>query len=202
MNIPIYKAKINQTDWETGIYRVSLVEYPATETDWQLFSKQGKPVEHKFSIEDEEKHLVRGVIMLADTPIYRRDGDREYYLEFDKETLRQMAQKMLRFGYQNNLNTDHNYDTFVEGMFLQEIFVKDSERGVNPSGFEDVPEGSLFAVYKVDSLDLWNRIKAGEWSGFSMEAYMDLELVEDETIDEEEQEIFNLIEQLKNKMKN
>lgn len=195
MNLPLYKASITQTDWETGIYKISLVEYPATETSWQLFSKE-KEVQ-KFSVQDEEKHLVLGVVMLADTPIYRRNGDYEYYLQFDAETLRGMSQKMLRFGYANTLNTDHNDATWVEGMYLQEIFVKDSERGINPTGFEEVPDGSLFATYKVDSMDLWNRMKAGEWSGFSLEGFFDVEMVQEA---DEEEEVFQLIEKLKNKI--
>lgn len=198
MKLPIFKAQIDLNDYETGVFRISLVEKPATETDFQLFSKNDKPL--NFSIENDEKHLAKGVIMLADTPIYRRSPEGyEYYIEFDKETLRQMAQKMLRFGYQNNLNTDHNGDTFVEGVYMQEIFVKDTEKGINPKGFEDTPDGSLFATYKVNDFEIWEKMKNGEWTGFSLEGQFNLEEVEPE--DTELDEVLSLIEQLKNKMK-
>ena len=43
--------------------------------------------------------------------------------------------------------------------------------GISPKGFEDIEEGSLFAIYKVKNDALWKKIKEGEWNGFSMEGY-------------------------------
>lgn len=201
MKLPLYKAIINANDWDTGCYRVSLVQDPATEKPWVTFSKDDeKKAPMKFSIENEEQHMVRGVLMLADTPIYRRNGDYEYYITFYRDTLKTMAQKMLRLGYANDLNTDHEDSTWVQGMYMTEIFVKDSSSGMVPNGFDDVPDGSLLATYYVDSNDIWNRIKEGVWSGFSIEAWIDLEEVSDED-DEEFSEILALCEKIKNKFK-
>lgn len=196
MKYPLYKAKVNTTDYDTGVHRVSLVEQPATETPWVTFSKDERP--QHFRIENEEKRMVRGVIMLADTPIYRRNPETnfEYYLTFDRETLRTMAQKMLRFGYQNNLNTDHDQSTWVEGMYMTEIF--QTGDGISVDGF-DVPDGTLMATYHVDSDDLWKAIKDGSWSGFSLEGFFNIEEVDEEN-DAEMDEVLALLDKLKNKI--
>lgn len=47
-NLPLYEAVLN--DETDGIYAVSLVSSPATETPWQCFNKQ----EEMFSIQDED----------------------------------------------------------------------------------------------------------------------------------------------------
>lgn len=196
--IPCYKAVIDLNEWETGVYRVSLVENPAVEVNWQLFSKETEKL--SFSIEDEEKHLVSGVIMKADTPFYRKKDGYDFYITFDKETIRVMAEKMLLAGNQNRVNADHDKDTFIPGMNLQEIYFKDAEKGISPKGFEDVPDGSLFATYKVHNIEVWDEIKKGTWKGFSVECLAKMELIEPE--DEEEKEVLSLLDKLTNKLKN
>ena len=52
-----------------------------------------------------------------------------------------------------------------------EIFIKDSEKGIVPTGFDDVKDGSLFAVYKVNSPELWEMCKQGIFNSFSLEGY-------------------------------
>lgn len=196
--LPCYRAVVDLNEYDTGIFRVSLVKYPAVETNWQLFSKDTKKLD--FSIQNEEKHLVTGVLLKADWPIYRKDSDGyEYDLFFDRDTVRTMAEKMLLNGFQNSLNTDHNQDSFVPGMNLQEMYFKDSESGISPKGFDDVPDGSLFATYKVHNLDVWEEIRKGTWKGFSLEMIAYVEPMEQ---DPEEQEIMDMLSKLNNKLNN
>lgn len=195
-----FNATIDFNDYDTGIFRISLVKYPATETAWQTYSKD-KSEQLKFSVVNPEKRIVTGVIMLADTPIYRKKGDYEFYVVYSRETLEQIAQKMLYVNTQNNLNTNHQADTTVPGMFCRELFIKDTEKGLNPKGFEETPEGSLFATYYVDSQEIWDRIKSGEFEGFSLEGRMYLEEITNDD-ESEEQEVMALLEKLSNKLKN
>ena len=60
---------------------------------------------------------------------------------------------------------------------MVEIFIKDVEKGINPSGFEDIENGSLFATYKVNNDIIWEKIKDGTFQGFSLEGIFDLEQV-------------------------
>jgi hypothetical protein len=36
-------------------------------------------------------------------------------------------------------------------------------------GFEDAPEGSWFGSFKVENESVWNKIKSGEFKGFSVQ---------------------------------
>lgn len=170
--LPIYKATIkDETD---GVFCLSFVDFPATEVDWQMFSKQ----EVNFSIENEEKRLVRGVFMTANHLIYRVDETGyEYYITFSEDTLRKIAERFLANGYNKNVDTNHNAQ-LEEGIYLQEIFFKDVEKGVNPIGFESVEDKSLFCQYRVENDEIWNAIKEGKFKGFSMAGFFDVEPVQ------------------------
>lgn len=172
--IPVFDACIDNI--EDGIYRISLVDDPAVESKFMFFSKQK---EMKYSIQDEEKRLVSGVLMRADFPIYRYDEDfGEYYIRYTKETIRAMAEKMMVDNTFNNVNIMHEDGTDVEGVNLVELFIKDSSKGISPAGFPEIEEGSLFATYKVNNDEIWEKIKDGTFMGFSIEGIFDLTNVE------------------------
>lgn len=171
LNIPIYNALISSdTD---GIFKISLVDMPAVESNWVAFDEQQKKL--SYSIENEEERIIYGVIMRADFPIYRREGDFEYYITYSKETIKQMAEKLMVDGYQNKINLMHTEGTDVEGVNLLQLFIKDTEKGLNPVGFEDIEDGSLFAQYKVENDDVWQMVKDGTFLGFSLEGYFTVE---------------------------
>lgn len=153
---------------ECGIYRISLVDAPAVESNFVAYGKKGEM--QKYSVLSDEKRLVRGVILRADFPIYRRDERiGEYYIVHSAEMIRQTAQKMLREHRNNEVNIMHEALTEVKGVEMVQMFIKDTNAGVNPAGFEDIEDGSLFAEYHVTNDDVWAAIKAGTFKGFSLE---------------------------------
>lgn len=170
MNLPIYEAIIDGED--LGMYAVSLVSNPATESNFLLFSEQDKM--QKFSVADEEKRNVFGLIMAANLPIYRVSPDGfEFYLVFKPETLEKMALKFLKNGYQNNTDLEHDQD-YIGGIELQQIFIKNTAMGVSPKGFEMYDDGSLFGEYHISDERIWSEIKNGTFKGFSLEAFIDI----------------------------
>jgi len=194
--LPLYKALID--DENAGMYAISLVDDPAVEFDWLAFEKQEE--ELKFKVENEEKHIIRGVIMAANKPIYRiSPTGYEYYIQFDAETIRLMAQKYLADGFQNNVDTQHN-NKLEDGVFMVQWFIKDTENGINPKGFEAADDGSLFAEFKVENEEIWNQIKEGTFKGFSLAGFFDVEEIENPAEDEEEQEVLALIEKIRSKI--
>lgn len=168
---PVFNAVLKEdTD---GIFAISLVDIPATLKGAMLFKKENQVLEH-FSIQDEEKHLISGVIMLANTPIYRRNGDFEYFVTYEPQTLALMAQKMLQNGFQNNVDLQHNGE-YVDGVSLVELYIKDSAKGIVPNFIEDIPDGSLMGTYKCENEDVWEKMKSGELTGFSLAGLFSLE---------------------------
>lgn len=190
MNLPIYKAKI--TDAETGMFTISLVDSPAVESDFLVFEKQ-QPM--NFKIENEEKRIVTGVVMRVDHPIYRiGSSGYEYYIMFDRPTVELMAEKWLAEGMHNRINLQHNPEAYVDGIYLKEVYFKDVERNINPQGYEDIEDGSLFASYKVLNDDVWSEIKKGAFKGFSLEGVFNME-PEDKKADIED-EIIDILEKI------
>lgn len=123
-----------------------------------------------FAIQDEEERIITGALMLADTPIYRNDGNGEYYVVFSKDTIKKIAQKYFKKGYQNNVNLMHDSGQVMDGVTMFESWIVDEKRGVKPmKGFEDVNDGSWFGSFKVENDDVWNMVKDGKIRGFSVE---------------------------------
>lgn len=182
MNLPIYRVLI--TDDKLGIDKISLVLYPAVESNFLAFSKEEKKV--LLSIDNDEQRIITGVIARCDYPIYRNDDGYEYYITFDKDVIKQMAIKMLSDNKQNEVNIEHKPNTDVEGVEMLELYIKDSSRGISPVGFEDISDGSLMATYKVFNDDIWSAIKEGTFKGFSLEGLfmMEKESEEDKTFND------------------
>ena len=187
--LPVYIAQINNT--EEGILDISLVDCPAINRDFVLFSQD----KMNFSIQSEEKRIISGVVMLADTPIYRKSPTAgEYYIVFTRDIIEMMVEKMSFEGKLNNITLNHN-GQLVEGVTLVELFIKDSSKGLNPTYLSDVTEGSLIASYKVENEDIWNQIKAGEFRGFSLSGIFSAIPSLDQPLDD----ILDLLYQLKAK---
>lgn len=175
--LPLLDASLN--DWELGIYCLSLVDDPATQRSWLLFSNKNKQPATKplkFAITDADEHKVLSVIMVADTPIYRIDEQgNPYYLQFSKATLYEAAHRMLRNGFQNNTNIEHIESSVVFGFDMVQLYLKDVAKGISPVGFEDVPDGSLFGEFTVTDETLWEEIKSGKFTGISLEGEFGVE---------------------------
>jgi hypothetical protein len=123
-----------------------------------------------FSIQDEEERIITGALMLADTPIYRNDGNGEYYVVFTADTIKKIAQKYFKKGYQNNVNLMHDSGQVMDGVTMFESWIVDEKRGIKPmKGFEEVKDGSWFGSFKVENEEVWNMIKEGKVRGFSVE---------------------------------
>jgi hypothetical protein len=172
-NLPIYQAIVDFDDNNTGMICISLVDEPAVEADFLAFDKDNQPLQ--FKVENEEQRMVFGLVMAADMPIYRRTDDGyEYYITFSKETIRTMAEKYFKEDKQNNVDTQHNFK-LEDGVTMVQMFIKDSDNGINPVGFEGYKDGSLFAQFHIENDDVWESIKEGTYKGFSLAGNFNLE---------------------------
>ncbi len=137
MELPVYRMTVDEVD--EGVQFVALVDMPAIEKPFQAFAKTPQ----RFA-ETGERRVLTGPLMLADTPIYRKDDTYgEYYVVFDKATIRKIVQKYFKQGNQHNVNAYHNAE--LDGVFMFESYITDTERGVlAPKGYEDTPDGSWF----------------------------------------------------------
>lgn len=173
-NLPIYELYLK--DDEDGMECISFVDYPAIESKWMLFDEH-KPIQLS---KDNKKHIVFGPALIPDFLIYRRDTDNtEYYVKFSAETIETMLERWSKQGLTNEINLMHNHNLVVEDCTIMSMFLKNSEMGINPTGYEDLPDNTLFVSYKI-SPKLWDMIEKGEadLNGFSIEAYMSYKRIE------------------------
>lgn len=166
--LPIYTAEIK--DERDGIIAISFVEEPAVESNFMLFGKQ-----IPLFFANEEKKNILGVIMRADFPIYRRDEDgNEFYVTYSSDTISKMAQKYFVSGAVNTTSINHNGEV-LDGVSLVQWYIKDTNKGIAPNGFDDVKDGSLFAEFHIENENLWTACKKGTFKGFSLEGYFTTE---------------------------
>ena len=171
LNRPVYEALV--TDEETGMLRISLVDIPAVESNFLAFAKEVEKPAHLYFVKDEERRIVRGVVMRADYPILRRNGDYEYFIVFRADTIRVMAEKYLAESRQNKVDEMHNHED-VDEVRMAQWFIKDTAAGIAPAGFEDIADGSLFAEFHVLNDGVWEKVKDGTYRGFSLEGAFEL----------------------------
>ncbi len=74
-----------------GIEAISVVENPAIESDFIALNSQ----EVKLAEVNSEKRLLMGALLIPNKPIYRRNGEDEYYIYFSKDTVLKASQMSL-----------------------------------------------------------------------------------------------------------
>lgn len=172
MDLPIYYIEITEED-DSGLKFMSIVDNPAIQMNYLKFSEQLKYTTN-------EKQIVTGPAIVVDLPIYRKLANgQECYTVFDRVNTEKMVKKWAVQQKYNAVNTDH--ETPINTMFLFESYLIDRERGINPpKEFSEVPDGSWFLSYYVQDSELWDKIKAGEFNGFSVEILSSLTTQKDE----------------------
>ena len=170
-NIPTLRATFDPTNPLEGMFVVSLVECPAIGSLFFPFGEE----KINLSILDAPQHKVIGCVLRADYPILRIDGEGKYYnLVFDKETIYELTQHFVKYNNTGNVSVLHNGKP-VGGVELTQLFIKDKSKGIDPVGFEEVSDGSLFAEYKILNEEVWKGICNGVYRGFSIEGVFEVE---------------------------
>jgi len=167
MELPLYMLEISDDlNDDAEVQFVALVDRPAIQKNWNAFKN-----EQKFQIVSEDKRIISGCAMLADTPIFRSDASfGDYYVAFSKDTITKIVQKYFKKGYQNNVNLMHDPNQVETGVTMFESFISDKSRGIEPmKGFEDAPDGSWFVSMLVENDAVWQQVKEGKINGFSIE---------------------------------
>ena len=169
-NIPVFA--VNVDDPGCSISAMSLVDDPAMSIDMVCFSKEQNM---KFSIQDETQHNILTCLVRVDFPILRvtQDGN-PYYIVFNKDTAKVLCQRLMTDGMQQNISLQHN-GKLIQGIQLQEVFIKDTEKGISPVGFEEAADGSLMGIYHITDDALWNDCIEGRFKGISIESLLGIE---------------------------
>ena len=161
----IIELFIDETDEVSGIEAISVVENPAIESDFVALKQQ----EFKLAEVDKEKRILMGAALIPSKPIYRQNGEQEYYIYFSKATVRKASELFFINGNQNNSTLEHELQ--LKGLTAVESWIVESEQDKSRMYDLNVPMGTWMVSMKVNNDDVWKKVKAGEVKGFSIEGY-------------------------------
>ena len=164
-----------------GVEAISVVESPAIESDFIALKNQ----EIKLAEINKEKRLLMGALLIPEKPIYRRNGEKEYYVFFSADTVLKASQMFLQNGNQSNSTLEH--DGELKGLTLVESWiVEDKEKDKTALYGLDVPVGTWMGSVKVENEEIWNDyVKSGKVKGFSIEGYFADKMEQKEEVEEE-----------------
>lgn len=167
------KIKKYKVGIDSETYAISMVEFPAIESDFVALEKDEEEKTQVF-LESNERHMVYGAALIPDKDIYRNNGEQEFYISFTKESIEKMSQEFMKNYRQNEVTLDHeemaNDITITESWLVEDPYKdKANALGIN------VPQGTWMIGMKVNQIDVWERVKSGELKGFSVESMISLE---------------------------
>lgn len=167
-NLDTIELLIDEENDKPGVFAISLVDAPAIESNFVALNSH--KVEMK--VVDEEKRIVLGLALIPDKKIYRNNKGYEYNITFSKDTVRKASELYLSNLRPNNTTVDHQM--LVDGVSLSETWiVEDIEKDKTSLYGIDAPIGSWAIAMKVNNDAVWNKVKAGEYLGFSIEGVFD-----------------------------
>ena len=179
-----------------GIEAISIVENPAIEENFLAL----KSDEIKLAEVNKEKRILMGALLVPNKPIFRRNGEDEYYIYFSKDTVAKASQLYLKNGNQNNSTLEHKHE--LNGLTLVESWIVEDEKYDKSRKYGlDVPVGTWMGAVKVNNDEIWDEyVKSGKVKGFSIEGYF-ADKVEASKVDKEEEEAKELLAKIESIVK-
>ena len=150
------------------LFAVSLVEDPAIESNFIALSKEKQIIQL-----ENEKRLLVGAALIPNKPIYRNINGKEFYISFDEATIEKLAQDFLANDYQHNITIAHQQG--VDDIVVVESWIKTSENDKSVGYGLNEPIGTWFISVKVNNDEIWDKVKNGDYKGFSIEAMVGLD---------------------------
>ena len=177
----IVELIIDEFDELAGIEAISVVENPAIEEDFIALKNHQ---EIKLAEIDKEKKILLGPLLIPNKPIFRKNGEDEYYIYFSRDTVRKASEGFLMKGNQSKSTLEHQHS--IQGLTLVESWlVEDEVHDKSRKYGMDVPLGTWMGAIKVNNDEVWNEyVKTGKVKGFSVEGYFadKMERPKDKTI--------------------
>ena len=168
---------VNDEHLDLAISAISLVTSPAIEEDFVFFNKQNEII--TLAKVDEEARCLVSPALIPEKRIVRFDQDtnEEYNVFFTADTIRKCSELYLM--HENNNTATYQHEKEVSGVHTVESWIKEDDKfdKSNAYGFK-LPVGTWFVKMKIESDDMWKRIKSGELKGLSIEGMFAQQLSE------------------------
>ena len=173
-----------------GVFAVSLVEEPAIEENFVALSTD----KIELKVADEERRVVVGLALVPEKKIYRFMKGKEFNIFFSKETIAKAQELYMKKLNQNNVTVEHESD-ITGATVIESWIVEDTKHDKTNLYKLDATEGSWAIMMKIDNDEVWSKVKAGEFKGFSIEGlfggFEQLKASKDENIIEQLKELLD-----------
>ena len=190
----IVELVIADDSQELAIDAISLVNSPAIEQDFVFFGKEKNNL--TFAKVDEEKRMLVSPALIPNKQIFRYDPntDSEYYVYFSPETVRKASELYLK--HNNHHKATYEHKDRVSGVLTVESWIKEGDSDKSKMYGYDLPNGTWFVKMKIENDELWNKIKAGELKGLSIEGYFTNKFEEMQKQKPTDQEILSALNEI------
>jgi len=165
----IVELIIQDDNQELAIDAISLVTSPAIEQDFVFFGKDKNNL--TFAKVDEEKRMLVSPALIPNKQIFRYDPntDSDYYVYFSPDTVRKASELYLK--HNNHHKATYEHQDRVSGVLTVESWIKEGDMDKSKLYGYDLPNGTWFVKMKINNEELWQKVKAGELKGLSIEGY-------------------------------
>ena len=194
---------VSLEDDGSGYIRNSAVDDPAIGETYELFNKQDIKIEkfeevytQQFEVVDEDRRIAKGPVMVPDLLMLRKKSDGTfYYGVFSKEAIFNTVVKAGRNNLLNEFNLQHvqTEDAFIKVTCIESIILESDK----PKKYEKLPDGTWILSFYVESQEDWDRLKNGNFTGFSVEVAIQM-IPDSEWIEDYDEEVFEAIEMILN----
>jgi len=155
-----------------------------------ILSGQKKEIEDMKSIisneinmqfQDDEKRVIYSVAMRPNMLIPRKDINGEPAMVFySEETVNDLQQNFFKNNSHNGATINHDKNVRKDMYAFESWIVQDPEKDKATSLGLQVQKGDWVMAQKVDNPEVWEDIKKGKLTGFSIEAYLEPVLTQNE----------------------
>lgn len=181
----IITLELIKHSFEDQIKKVSQDKSDSTKEDVPMIKKEGetlsftgKDTKHNFALNVDEQVVV-GPLMIPDKLILRVDSDNNpYYVYFSKDTVKGIANKMMKSKLLDRMNIEHNSQEVVDGYMMESWIISDTANDKSNSYGFDLPEGTWMGMYKVENEGVWDLVKQQKLKGFSIEGFFSDKLIQ------------------------
>ena len=159
-DLPIYELFVEEDSDFAGL---AIVGMPAIEADFMYFSEE--PTQMVFN---DEKMMIKGAALIPNKLIYRNDMLGERYIYFSEDTIVKFVESLMS-KETNKFNIGHT-DEPLDAILIESYFADESNEF-------NVPKNSWIVGLKIKDSNAWDRIKSGEFKGYSVEGLFSSQLV-------------------------
>lgn len=168
------KYELQYTKGEDGVFCMSLVENPATKTQLVMFDDESKLMQFA----DDDKQIVYSVAMRPNMLIPRKDINGEPAMVFyTEETIADLQQNFFKKNHHNGATVNHDGKVREDMYIFESWIVQDPEKDKATLLGMQVQKGDWVTAQKIENAEVWQDVKSGKLTGFSIEAYLEPVLI-------------------------